>query len=394
MMATVLVQLSSGEGVVRRDNGDVELCADVSQEWGQPVGYQDRYEPASIGLSEERCLVGGLLPPGASQAEVVDDRDQRIVAGVADGAYAAVLDQPNEGREVPVCFRDADGMIVRRPLAGHYPATPVTDTEEPCPACHAIDYEECVPTESWRGGRPGPDGTTIPGPIVVCRRCGHQESEGTIMRFPTDDEDEAVRAARMARVRAEQRVQRWYSNKLTLRAVTFPIYAAEGWYAQISGSGSRNDEVTELTISHSEKPDADLFDERSRLEITTSTEASYESELAIARMKLRSWVHDDMNSPLPSGESDAAVTLQFRAADRRRRAAALNADRSEVQISIEGVRAAFLVLIAPGRRWVAVRRHDDLTVTVTAHDVDPGSLVIEPIADPAARLLGPEPEEQ
>jgi hypothetical protein len=43
--------------------------------------------------------------------------------------------------------------------------------------------------------------------------------------------------------------------------------------------------------------------------------------------------------------------------------------------------------------WVAVRRHHDLTVTIAARGIDPASLVIEPIADPAARLLGPEPNE-
>jgi hypothetical protein len=40
-----------------------------------------------------------------------------------------------------------------------------------------------------------------------------------------------------------------------------------------------------------------------------------------------------------------------------------------------------------------VRRHHDVTITITAREIDPASLTIEPIADPAARLLGPEPDE-
>jgi len=40
-----------------------------------------------------------------------------------------------------------------------------------------------------------------------------------------------------------------------------------------------------------------------------------------------------------------------------------------------------------------VRRHHDVTITIAAREIDPGSLIIEPIADPNARLLGPEPDE-
>jgi hypothetical protein len=38
-----------------------------------------------------------------------------------------------------------------------------------------------------------------------------------------------------------------------------------------------------------------------------------------------------------------------------------------------------------------VARHADLTIIVAGCDVEPGSLHLEPIADPAARVLGPEP---
>jgi hypothetical protein len=42
-------------------------------------------------------------------------------------------------------------------------------------------------------------------------------------------------------------------------------------------------------------------------------------------------------------------------------------------------------------RWVAVRRHDHLTITVAGHD--PSTIALEPMPDPAARLLGPQPED-
>jgi hypothetical protein len=62
-------------------------------------------------------------------------------------------------------------------------------------------------------------------------------------------------------------------------------------------------------------------------------------------------------------------------------------------ITIDGTAQPFLRLSTPTGHWVAVRRHGDLTITIAAHDLDPTTLALEPIADPAARLLGPEPEE-
>jgi hypothetical protein len=229
---------------------------------------------------------------------------------------------------------------------------------------------------------------------VVCRVCGHEEREGSIMRLSSpDDEDDAARAERIARARVERRVQQWYSNKLTLRAVTFPIYAVEGWPAQIGGSGSTGDELTALRIAHTETEDADLLDERPRIEVTTSTDEPYHDELAVARQKLEQWVHNEIDGPRSPDLSNAAITLWFRAAYRRRRAAALAAIRSDAEITIDGTEQPFVVLTTPGGRWVAVRHHDDLTVTTAARDLDPATISVKPIADPDAHLLGPEPQD-
>ncbi|MEO6858723.1 MAG: hypothetical protein ABI323_09065 [Solirubrobacteraceae bacterium] len=332
--------------------------------------------------------MAGLLPVGTVSVEVVDDRGRRVIATLGRGVYAAILEQPNDGRDPVVCCRDAVGIPVRLPLPGDYPCARVNDAEEPCPACGAVDCDECVPTASWRGGR-SPD---APSPIVVCRVCGHEEGEGAITRFASpDDEGEPARAERIARVRAEHHVQRWYANKLTLRAVTFPIYAAEGWPVQIRGSGSHGDELTELTIAHLETENEDIFDARSRIEVITSTREPYHDELGVARHKLEQWVHDEIDHPHSPDLSDAAITLWFRAVASRRRAAAFGGTRSEAQITSDGTAQPFLILATPSGRWVAVRRHDDLTVTIAARDLDPTTIIIEPIPDPAARLLGPEP---
>jgi hypothetical protein len=394
LVAVVLVELPGREGIVRREDGEIVVCRDVGTPGvGDTPREGDRFLPVKTWLDGGRWLVGGLLPPTAERVEVVDDRGVRVAAAVGDGVYAAVIDRFNNWYEPIVCCRDGAGAPVRRPVPEDYPRTLVTDAEEPCPACGAIDYEECVPTESWRGGRVGPDGETIPSPIVVCRRCGQEQPEGVISRFASPEgEDEQARTERVARWRAEQRVQEWYRHKIVLTAVTFPIYAAQGWPAQINGSGSSGDDLTELTIAHTDTPAADLLDERPRIQVTTSTEAPRRGEPAIARGVLEHWVRDEIDHPHSDDLSDAAITLWFRAVDRLQRSAAANAARSEAQIMIDGAAAPFVTLTTPSGRWVAARRHAGLTVTIAARDVDPGSLLLEPLADPAESLLGPEPD--
>jgi hypothetical protein len=308
-----------------------------------------------------------------------------------------VLEQPNDGREAIVCCRDAVGDPVRRPWAGDYPSVRVTDTEEPCPACDAIDWDEYTPFEEWRGGSPGPNGGTIqPNPVVSCRVCGHEEREGSFYAFvcePDESEDEATRAARVAHARAEQRKQQWFSDTLTLRATQFPLYAAGSWSARLGGSGSQGDELTQITIEHYERPDADRFDgDRPRLVVITKRAESHSGGvLREARDALLSWVRRDFGGARWPDASHAAITLWLRARDRERRAAVLDAERSEQLLTIDGAPTSSLMLSEPGDRWVAVARHADLTIIVAGRDVEPGSLQLEPIADPAARLLGPEP---
>jgi len=397
-VSTVLIELPGGEGVVRRGDGTVVVTQDVHVDRGQPLRADDVYRPVKPWLPGDRSLVAGILPPGSVVAEVVDDRGERVEARVGGGVYAAVLEQPNDGYEPVVCCRDATGSAVRRPLPADYPSTPVVDADVPCPACGAVDYEERVPTERWRGGRAGPDGTAIPNPIVVCRQCGHEEREGTffgVAAASDDGEDEAAREARIARALEHARVGRWLSNTMLLQALTFPVYAAEGWPAVIGGSGSQGERTTSVTIDHHDTPDADPYaGARPRFEITTSREDSpVTDELGQARWTLRSWLQnndDDARSSWPEA-SHAAVTLWLAARDRATRGKVLAAVRSEQPISIDGTPKPFVTLTAATGHWVAVRHHNDLVITIAASDLDPTAISVEPIPDPAARLLGPKP---
>ena len=397
-VSTVLIELPGGEGVVRRGDGVVVVTQDVHADGGLPLRPDDMYHPLKTWLPDDRSLVAGILPPGSVSAEVVDDRGKRVEAGVGGGAYAAVLQQPNDGHEPVVCCRDGTGSPVPRPLPADYPSTPVDDADVPCPACGAIDYEERVPTEPWRGGTPGPNGTVIPNPIVVCRQCGHEEGGGTFFAVGEaydDEEDEAAREARVARAREHERVGRWLSNAMMLRALTFPVYAAEGWPAVIGSSSSHGDRLTSIRIDHHETRHADPYaGDRPRFEITTSREDSPASDdLGQARWTLHSWLQnndDDARSSWPEA-SHAAVTLWLAARDRTVRGRVLAAVRAEQSIGIDGTSAPFLTLTAATGHWVAVRHHSDLVITIAASDLDPARITLEPISDPAARLLGPRP---
>lgn len=390
---SVLVSLPVGAGVVRTDDGLMVTGNVADGSGGTGLRDADPFHPVKAWVSPTQCVVGGLLPPGAVSADVVDDRGERVPAVTGQGAYAALLNQRNDGREPVVCCRDSAGRPVRRPWAADYPHHRVDDAKEPCPACGITDWDEYQPFENWRGGRGSRvDGTNIASPVVSCRICGHEQREGAIMRSAAPDgEDEAVRAERVARERAEHRVQRWYANTLTLRAVTFPVYAVENWPTHLRGSSSQNDALTELTIAHVDSEDADLLDSEPSIEVTTSTDPHNRDELTVARSTLERWVSTATDQQHSTELSDAAITLWFDAAARRRRAAALNATRSETQITIDGSPAPFLTLTTPDGRWVATRRHEDLTVTIAARDLNPATVSIEPVANRATMLLGPRP---
>jgi hypothetical protein len=394
-MPTVLIELPGSAGVVRRDDGEIVITHDVSDDRGQPLHGRNDYRPVQMGLDRERTIVAGLLPPRAVSAAIVDDRGARVAATVGSGVYAAILSQANSGHEPALCCRDTAGAPVPRPLPADWTRTAVPDAEEPCPGCGAVAYDEVLPTDGSRGGRGGHghDGPMEPCPIVVCRQCGHEEGAGSsLMRFTSpDDEDEPATAARIARQRAEARAHKWYSDTMTLRGVSFPIYAAETWPATISGSGSSGDDLTQLTVAHHAEENDDPFTVPD-VTITTTIGVSHDDELRRARRALETWIGDN-NRPPSEGLSDAATKLWFAARRRDRRAAAAGASQTEQLITIDGTPQPFLALSIPTGRWVAVRRHDDLTITIAALDVDPATLTLEPIPDPAARLLGPEPEE-
>ena len=400
-MQEVLVTHASGAGVVRRDDGWVMVTGNIDDGAATGIRREDRYHPAKSWVDAERSVVGGWLPPGAVAAEVVDDRGRRVVAEVANGAYVAVIDQPNDGFEAIVCSRDPSGQPVRRPRAAQYPSVRVTDAAEPCPACGAIDWDEYQPFEQWRGGSGSKvDGSMVANPVVSCRVCGHEEAEGSFFGMPSaidETEDNATREARLAEVRARIRRQQWESGVKTLRATSFTPYAVDGWSPRMAGHSSQDGEVTEVTVHHDRRPhlQADpLSGERSQLIVITNHDTRFrKAPLQAAREALERQIR---NRAAGDGEgwpdaSRAAITLYLNALDRRSRGAVLAAERSEQPITLDGVPTPAVVLTALDNGWAAAAHHGDLLITVASLEDDPRHLRLGPIADPVATLLGTEP---
>jgi hypothetical protein len=393
-MREVLVAVPSGGAVLRLGDGSALVVADVTASDGWPLGHGDPYQPALVPAGPRSCVVGGLLPPGAVTAEVIDDRSTRIQATVANGAYVAVLNQRNEGTEPIVCCRGSDGAAVSRPPAAGHRIGLVEDADVPCPACGAIDFEEYLPSEAGSSGPIDSDGKIVPQPVVRCRVCGRQEQEATVVRAPDRPDRPApvlTRDQLMAKADAIRREHMWRFIEEGVRTQGFPIYAAAGWPARVSQSGSEDDgRLTSVTVTHVRASDANDSGSRLQPELTVSTERDdprATCALERARLALRRWARDN-TSRLRTGVSHAASTLRHRARGRNDLAAALNALQSERTIEIGGQPVPALMLTTTTGGWAVAASHNDLAITVTGHDLDPGSLRIELVADPVA-TFGP-----
>jgi hypothetical protein len=374
-----------GESVgVVRDRAGVAWLSDSTERVCGP--RLDDLRPEHVGLADDRMLIGGLLPPGAVSAEVVDDAGERHVAAAANGAYVTVLDQPATGRPCPVCCRDDEGTPVAPGLPASWERTAVLDAEESCPACGAVSWDEVRPNDGSRGSRGALGGGMEPTPLVVCRSCGYEESVGSWViaeRRPDADPEAAARARRAFEQAQQER------HRALLTEVEFPIYAAEGFSAGIAGHGGPSSgtgnvhRVTQISVAQPTK----AHGPEPRLIIETAVNDEFQdSEQALARRELEGWLHEEM--PPPAVErSEAGRAIAWHSVDRERRKLAAHAQVSERSLVLDGRPTSFAFL-AVGERWVAVHRLPALTITVSASKIDPDALSIRPIDRPVEELLG------
>jgi hypothetical protein len=335
----------------------------------------DDHVPAIIGLGD-RTLQGGRLPAGAVAARVTDDAGVRHDAAAAGGAWLVLLDQPAHGHISPVCCRSRDGELVAPALPASWTRAPVADAAEPCPACDEQQGWDEVRADDDSRGTSGAG--MRPTPFVVCRACGHEYSVGVFYAsvVPDDelDEDELAQRDReiQARLRAEARD--------ALRGLSFAVYAARGWAPRLGGWGSSGDVPSSVTIEHG----AEAGDGGPALSVDTEHEDhAHESEQAIAASTLCGELSQDDGAWPQRSSAGLAVLLHVR--ERRRLAVAARAAAGERTLLVDGVALRFQTRTA-GRRWVAVRRHGDLVITVAARDVEPAAVELVVVDGPVAEL--------
>ena len=358
-------------GVVRED-GAAWLTDDVER---GPASGLDGHRATVMAPSLDETLQGGLLPPGAVAAHVIDDAGVRRTAASANGAWV-VLERECAGRVSPVCFTDAAGGLVAPELPAGWPRTPVAAADEPCPACGANGWDEAVASDGSRGLQ-GVD--MRPAPFVRCRACGHEESIGiyAVAGSAGAEPDEAehtrlVQAAR-ARVRRDARD--------ALEDLRFPIHAVRERPGRIDGWGSSNGVTSQITVAHGARPP----DAGARLRVVTEHELhAYESELARARSALAGALMEDLG-PCPEDRSAAALAVWLHAREREHLRRATRAHVEQRTFLVDGEAVSF-VLVASNDRWVAVTRRGQLTITIDARDVEPAGVELSVVRDPLAAL--------
>ncbi|MDX6681359.1 MAG: hypothetical protein QOG94_1398 [Solirubrobacteraceae bacterium] len=331
--------------------------------------------PAIVGLGD-RTLQGGRLPDGAVAARVTDDAGVRHDAAAAGGAWAIVLDQPAHGHLSPVCFRSADGELVAPELPATWSRVPVADAPEPCPACdEARGWDEVRAHDESRGTC---GAGMRPTPFVVCRACGHEHAVGVFYAsFEPDAELGADERARRGR-ELDARLRR--DARDTLRDLPFAVYAARGQDARLGGWGSSDGAPSSVTIEHG----ARAGDGGPALSVHTEHERrAYESERAIASSTLFGELSGDDGDWPQRSAAGLAVALHVRERERLRIAA--RAMAGERRLLVDGEPLLFRTLAA-GARWVAVRRHGELAITVAARDVRPDAVELVALDGPVAEL--------
>jgi hypothetical protein len=98
----VLVSIQHDDGVAAIVRDGESVC--LSGYLGHAKTVLDGYSSSMEGLTSERSAEGGLLPPGAVGAEVVDRSGRRHGAACAAGAWVIVLHEPTIGDVRPGAF--------------------------------------------------------------------------------------------------------------------------------------------------------------------------------------------------------------------------------------------------------------------------------------------------
>jgi len=324
------------------DGGIAEVHRDDEGTWLGGTLLDRR--PAREGLGGGRWAVGGLLPAGASSAIVEGE-----VAATGGGAWLALIDAPVMFALPAVRYEAADGRIVRPELPDDWAREPVADADEPCPACGGAKWERVTPTDDSRGTQ-GPPGVERPVPVIVCVRCGHEESEGTWYAPVGEDPGVPVESRRPPK-------------RPTLGEVDFPVYTLAGADAEATGRGWDAAGVHSVTMGH----------DGVEIETETLRHAYLDAREASGRALMTVLENADPLR-LRSG-SPAAMALRLCAHERAVAGRVARSEPFTVELPVDGEPVRFEGLRCQAG-WAAVGRTADVQVTIGAHGIAPEAVAL------------------
>jgi hypothetical protein len=329
------------------DGGIAKVYRDDNGTWlnGTMLGQR----PGVEGIGGGRWAVGGLLPPGASRAIVEGEE-----AAIGGGAWLAVIDAPGMFFEPAVRYEAADGTIVRPRLPADWARELVADADEPCPACGGTQWERVTPTDDSRGTQGWP-GAERPVPVIVCVRCGHEESEGTWFGLAGEDSGVPVESYQPP-------------ERPKLDGLDFPVYALEGADAEMSGHGWDAAGVHSVTVSH----------DTVQIETEALRHAYFDAREASA--SALTTVLQNAAPPRWGSGSTAAMALRLRSRDRDVATRVAQAQPLTIDLLVDGEPVRFEGLRCRAG-WAAVGRTENVQITIGAHRIEPEAV--------ALRRLGP-----
>jgi hypothetical protein len=311
----------------------------------QPGTLLEGFRPGVQGLAGDVTLAGGILPPGAVAAVVLDRAGRQHEATCANGAWLAMLPDPVRGEEPLVRFLDSAGELVAVPVPAGVRLERVSDATEACPVCGASDWARVVAAPR---GRYGEDGAGRP-TAAVCGRCGREEALGVLCAPLTGEAPH-----RAARAGIEARVARELTA--AARGAPFELYGVAGREPTVAGHGSHNGRLDSISLA---------FDTPAgQVTVETSSEDPWESTAALARQALEGLLHE-RNAAWPE-RSETATLLWLNRRGRLHAADAATAPASELTVAVDGVPAAFIT-VAHGERFAAVGRVNNRTSTIAGH---------------------------
>jgi hypothetical protein len=344
------------------------------------------YDTAIEGVLDEHTVQGGRLVPGAIGCEVVDHTGKRIPAKSANGAWIVVVDYDAD-EPLPVRFFDNSGRTVARPAPKDWERRAVDDATEPCPACGGISWSELTGVSEAYRAAGIPEEDWEPSRMVVCDTCGNRWSMGAFISFREDDSPPSEESQREAREMLEHRERAVAEG---LAGLTFPIYRAVGFDSYLlQWGGHGGDTLSDISVGDAHWEDKQWTP--STIEVRTGLrDRTFESsEESVARDALQSHLFDATQGWPNRSEAGLSVWLEQEERKRQSRAAAARLEGRTLPIDDEPQR---WTVATDGDSWVAVRREEKVTVTVSGRGVPIDSVELEEVPDPSALSPPPRPE--